>query len=70
MSQYQDRYERYDEATFGNGCRGKVGWRSKRQASGHLRVMLSRGCAETLQVYKCKACRQWHLGNARRRMAA
>lgn len=68
MSQYQERFIRDTAEDFGNGCRGKVGWRSKRQASGHLRVMRSRGASDTLQVYKCKACREWHLGNGRRSM--
>lgn len=57
-----------DPAFYGVGCRGKVGHRSRRIASGHLRVMKTRDYVltpERLNVYKCKVCKTWHIGNNR-----
>lgn len=48
-----------------NGCRGKVGYPSRRQALGVRRVIGKRMSVETLQAYSCKDCGKWHLGNSR-----
>lgn len=50
-----------------NGCRGKVGYPSKKVAKGVLRVMRRRDGITgrgTLGVYPCTICKRWHLGNS------
>lgn len=62
---YQGWDPRLSEAVFGNGCRGKAHYRSKRQANGRIRVLERDGKTEpaTMNAYKCKACRTWHIGH-------
>ena len=60
-----------DPALYATGCRGKRRYPSKRQATGAMRVLAtdSGGGPDTdsLNVYSCKACGQWHIGHSRRR---
>lgn len=54
-------------AFYAGSCRGKVGYTSKRQASGALRVALRDGIAdrpELMGVYHCRICVKWHMGHA------
>jgi hypothetical protein len=60
-----------DPATYGGSCRGKRGYRSKRQARGALRVLIRTVAAVALKaaamnVYKCARCKTWHIGTAYR----
>lgn len=50
--------------SWGRGCRGKVAFRSKRQALGVLRTMRRKNRSpEHLNIYHC-SCRYWHIGNS------
>lgn len=65
LGKAQDAFESYD-----NRCRGKHVYPSKRQANGMRRALVAKGHAgATLNAYRCRDCRHWHLGNvyARRR---
>lgn len=54
------------DAFVQRGCLGKKPYPSKRQATGANRVWAARG-ADSLDVYRCRACKHWHLGHNRRR---
>lgn len=59
---------RHGTKTWARGCLGKVGYSSKRQASGRMRLMRRSAHTRTpdlLNVYHCSACGRWHLGNLR-----
>jgi hypothetical protein len=64
MSGYGVRSE-VNPLEFGNGCRGKKPYTSKKQADGAMRVLarsLAPLVASKLNTYKCSACRHWHVG--------
>lgn len=51
---------------YTNGCRGKRHYPSKKHANGTIKTMLRKGTVKLphrLNAYKCKACRDWHIGN-------
>lgn len=53
---------------FDRRCSGKVGFTSKRQANGRVRVMAKQGKERDgfyLNAYKCRSCTRWHVGNSR-----
>ena len=49
--------------TFAGSCRSKFRHTSRRQAVGAMRVLQRETKATTLNAYKCKTCRGWHVGN-------
>ncbi len=60
-------------ALNGNECRGKVRHPSKRHALSAGRATLRNGQSRVkhvLNVYRCKHCGKWHLGNTHRALVA
>lgn len=61
------RPERYASPQMYEGqCRGKRQFKSPKAARAALRVALADGADATLQWYRCKACRNFHLGRQSR----
>lgn len=68
---YSGRGAPLEAEFYGNGCRGKIGYPSKRAALGRLRALRMQD-RHRMSAYKCKACRRWHFGHtpAAKRAAA
>lgn len=52
-------------AVYLNGCRGKQHYPSKSFARAKIQQAIAHGHPDdgTLNAYKCKACKSWHIGH-------
>jgi hypothetical protein len=48
--------------SFSGSCRGKFRHANRRHAVGAMRVLQKETKATTLNAYKCRTCRGWHVG--------
>lgn len=63
---YHTQAHELGEAIYEKGCRGKRHYVSRRRANGAIRVLVQSGAIPddgTMNAYKCRSCRTWHIGH-------
>lgn len=63
------KHAAYTFTAFGPGCRSKHRHTSKTHAESAIRRLITTGVARpghSLNAYKCRSCKHWHIGNAQK----